>query len=234
MRVDFHIHSIASGHAINTITEIIEYSYKKKMTHIAITDHGPSMEGAPYEGYFEISELVERNYKGMDIYMGVEANIIGSNGEIDLKEPYIFSQRLISAGLHEKTAYEGKTFQENTEAILSAIERKFIKIITHPWRECYPIDIETVTSAAINNKVLLEINNRIFRRPNSVLICEYRKMIELVKRKGYYVIVGSDAHRRNDIGNDLNIRKLEKELGLIPEIVINNFPKILEEFISEK
>ena len=50
MKIDLHIHSIASGHALNTVDEISAYAEKCGMTHIAITDHGPAMEGAPHGG----------------------------------------------------------------------------------------------------------------------------------------------------------------------------------------
>ena len=40
VKIDLHIHSISSGHALNTLDEIRAYATKTGMTHIAITDHG--------------------------------------------------------------------------------------------------------------------------------------------------------------------------------------------------
>ena len=77
MKIDLHIHSISSGHALNTLDEIRAYATKTGMTHIAITDHGPAMKGGPHEGYFEVSEMVEVSaIKDLKVYMGIEANIL--------------------------------------------------------------------------------------------------------------------------------------------------------------
>lgn len=234
MKVDLHIHSIASGHALNTVNEILSYAEKIGMTHIAITDHGPDMEGAPYEGYFEVSDMMYAKKKNMKIYMGIEANILDVDGTIDIHEPYISMQKIVSVGIHDKTSYIGKSQKEHTSALMTVIEKKECHIITHPWREQFPVDIDTVTKAAIRQGILLELNDRIFRQPTDALITAYSKLINIVKKEGGFLIIGSDSHIRETIGNDSHIMAVKEELGLIPEIVINNYPEILEEMLNEK
>lgn len=124
MKIDLHIHSIASGHALNTVDEISAYAEKCGMTHIAITDHGPAMEGAPHGGYFEVSEMVSPKRNDLKIYMGIEANILDLEGTIDLHDPYYSMQKIISAGIHEKTGFSGNSLQDNTEALLAVIKKE--------------------------------------------------------------------------------------------------------------
>ena len=83
LKVDLHTHSLISGHALNTVDELAREARKKKMHLLGIVEHGPSMEGTPHEGYFWISDKLNKLY-GIEILLGVEANIISENGEIDL------------------------------------------------------------------------------------------------------------------------------------------------------
>ena len=50
-KCDLHIHSIASGHAFNTIDECARYSHDNHYALIGISDHGPNMEGALHMGF---------------------------------------------------------------------------------------------------------------------------------------------------------------------------------------
>ena len=234
MKIDLHIHSIASGHALNTVDEISAYAEKCGMTHIAITDHGPAMEGAPHGGYFEVSEMVSPKRNDLKIYMGIEANILDLEGTIDLHDPYYSMQKIISAGIHEKTGFSGNSLQDNTEALLAVIKKKRCQIITHPWGECFPVDMETVTKAAIANGILLELNDRVFRYPTVPMIKAYKKMIDIIKKAGGFFIVGSDSHVKENIGNDSHIMALKDELGLTLDNAINNYANELEEIFDEK
>ncbi len=47
LRIDLHTHSIASGHALNTVYEMALVASRIGVTHLGITDHGPSMKGPP-------------------------------------------------------------------------------------------------------------------------------------------------------------------------------------------
>ena len=52
--VDLHAHTVASGHAFSTLDELAGVAAVCGLEMIAITDHGPSMEGSPHDGYFEM------------------------------------------------------------------------------------------------------------------------------------------------------------------------------------
>ena len=50
--LDTHTHTIASGHAYNTIDEMAVYAAGHGVTHLAITDHAPKMPGSAGVLYF--------------------------------------------------------------------------------------------------------------------------------------------------------------------------------------
>jgi len=84
LKMDLHIHSIASGHAFNTIFELASYANNVGVSTIAITDHGPSMTGAPNLGYFEALRRIPKRINGVNVMVGCEANLIDLNGNIDI------------------------------------------------------------------------------------------------------------------------------------------------------
>ncbi|GHU57358.1 putative phosphatase [Bacteroidia bacterium] len=223
LKIDFHTHSIASGHAINTIYEMIHIAKNKGITHLGITEHGPAMEGAPHSGYFWISDQLTK-LQGIDIFLGIESNIINQDGEIDLDKDLLSKQRIVSAGLHKKTPYDNCVNANHTESIINAISNPLVKIITHPYRPEFPTDLEQIFYESYKNDTLLELNNNLFSYTNHLpeLIFNYTKLIKLCKKYNYPIIVGSDAHIAEKIGDDTNIKLVQEKLDLPEELIINN------------
>lgn len=82
--LDTHTHTIASGHAYNTIDEMAVYAAGHGVTHLAITDHAPKMPGSAGVLYFSNMGIIPRKKYGVNIYMGCEVNIMDYDGRIDL------------------------------------------------------------------------------------------------------------------------------------------------------
>jgi putative hydrolase len=51
---------------------------------IALTDHGPSLPGAPHEFYFYRVPDLPKVINGVEVLSGVEANILDPNGTLDV------------------------------------------------------------------------------------------------------------------------------------------------------
>lgn len=232
-KIDLHTHSVASGHALNTVFEMAYFASQNGVTHLGITDHGSSMKGASHEEYFWVSDQLTELY-GVKIFLGVEANILNDSGEIDLSEGLLKKQRIVSAGLHEFTPYKSASIEYNTCSILKAMQNPFVKIITHPYRPEFPVDLETLFHGSMETNTVLELNNSLFARQESLkeLVSVYSKLISLCKLNNRKIIIGSDAHVATKIGNDINIQSVSNELGLTSEIILNNFPEELEVFLS--
>lgn len=231
---DLHIHSIASGHAFSTTKEIIDYSRKIGLKAIAITDHGPSMKGAPHVEYFDTIYRIPDFVDGLRVFKGCEANIIDDSGNLDLPQHTLEKLDIVIVGLHKLTPYNSEnSIEKNTSAIINCITKNKVHIIAHPFRLDFQVDIEEVVSKAITNNVLLELNLSLLQtyRKSSVLISKVKDMIKLVDIKGGKIVINSDAHYINEIGDD----SILKEFGIkSPESIIfgRNGIREIENFIQ--
>lgn len=232
LEVDLHTHSLRSGHALNTVDELAREAREKKMHLLGIVEHGPSMEGAPHEGYFWISDKLDKLY-GVKILLGVEANIISENGEIDLNSYFLVKQRVVMAGIHAKTPYDNPS-GDYTISIINAMKNPFVKIISHPFRRDFKVNVERIVEAACLTNTLLELNNQVFEEEstNQYFLESYRKMISLCKKHGHPLIIGSDAHLAKGIGEDRSIIAVKNKIGLTDDIVINNREDELKLFLK--
>lgn len=228
-----HIHSIASGHSISTVSEIVNYAKSKKMTHIAITEHGPSMEGAPHQDYFWISDKLPRRFGKLNVFFGCEVNITDIGGNLDLKEKYLRKQRIIIAGLHEKTPYPINLSKKlNTKAIINAMKKRCVSIISHPVRLEFPVNIKDLVYAAAENNVVLELNTQIIKTLNTTYLKKYKNLVNLAKKREAKLIINSDAHAHYFIGEDFILKKLGKVLEL-SSCDLLNFDRVCLEKILE-
>lgn len=231
LKVDLHTHSLRSGHALNTVDELASEASEKKMHLLGVVEHGPSMEGAPHKGYFWISDKLNKLY-GVEILLGVEANIINKNGEIDLDSHFLVKQKVVMAGIHTKTPYD-TSLEDHTLSLINAMKNPFIKIISHPFRKDFKVNVKKIVEAACSTNTLLELNNQVFEEEsnNQYFLESYRKMINLCKKYGHPLIIGSDAHLAKGIGEDRSIIAVKNKIGLTDDIVINNRENELKLFL---
>lgn len=237
-KIDLHIHSIASGHAFNTIYELAKTASEKGMNIIAITDHGPNMKGSAHLEYFSMAKRVPKELFGVKILFGCEANIIDHDGTLDIPIEYLNSLDIVLVGFHKLTDYpKDSTREENTNAMIKAIEKYPVNIIAHPYRLDFPIIVEEVLKVALLHNTLLEINNSIFKTTeynlNDELILETRKMITVSKQNGMKFILGSDAHIASEVGDDSNILYYWEALGLGDSLIITSVAQ-LQDFMAIK
>lgn len=235
--VDLHYHTILSGHAFNTLLETISAAKKRGIKLLAITEHGPAVGGGPHLNYFRVAYRVPERVNGLEILMGVEANILDTKGTLDIPENLLQLQDIVLAGLHDKLKdemeYEGETREDHTNAIINAIKNPHVNIIAHPAYSHFPLNLEKVVEAACRHNTLLEINTsyrRIGRDNKETLI----KMIKLVKDKKFPVVVNSDAHIIKELDNNYLTKKEMKELGLEEKDILNTSVKRVKSFFKIK
>jgi len=177
---DYHTHTIYS-HGKGTIRENVESAIKE-----------------------EIDEL-NKEYSQIKILLGVEANIISYKGDIDVNEnilKYIdmllvgfhFGARLKSIGdvynmfvLNYLGRYSKSIANKakHTDALINAINRYDIDIITHPGAKV-DIDAKRLAQAAAKRGTVLEIN-----ASHGQLSLDYIKMAMTEEVK---FVISSDAH----------------------------------------
>ncbi|WP_024347812.1 phosphatase [Lacrimispora indolis] len=227
--MDLHTHTVASGHAYNTLYEMAKSASEKGLALMGSTDHAPKMPGTCHEFYFINFKVIPRNICGVNILMGVELNILDYTGRVDLRKGLLEKMDYSIASLHEP-CYKSGTSAENTRAYIGAIENPLIHIIGHPDDSRFPVDYDTLVSAAAENHTLLELNSSSLH-PLSARINaaeNYRIMLELCKRYHASVIIDSDAHIEADAGNHTRAWELINEMNFPEELIVNSsFEKLL-------
>ena len=70
--IDTHTHTIASGHAYNTILEMAKAASEKGIKILGITDHSKAMPDASGDFYFMNLKAMDREAYGVELLLGVE------------------------------------------------------------------------------------------------------------------------------------------------------------------
>lgn len=232
--VDTHSHTLASGHAYNTIDEMAKAAYEKGIAILAITEHAPAMPGTCHSMYFHNLRVVGCHRHGVQLLLGSELNIIDYEGNVDMDEYTLNCLDIAIASLHIPCIKPG-TIRENTNALIQAMKNPHVKIIGHPDDARYPIDYKELVLAAKEHKVLLELNNnslnpngfRLNARENDIL------MLELCKEYQVPITLGSDAHVVDDIGNHSFSDEILKVTNFPESLIINTSVEKFMNFLQD-
>lgn len=233
--LDLHTHTIASGHAYNTLREMAKAASDKGLSVLGITEHAPKMPGTCHSFYFHNLKTVPRELYGIRLLLGSEVNIMDFEGNIDLEERDLKGMDIIIASLHTPCIKPGSV-KENTTAYLKAMENSYVNIIGHPDDGRYPVDYRALVEGAKEKGKVLELNNhsldpKCFRRDareNDL------KMLELCKEYAVPVIMGSDAHFDTLIGEFSMAKKLLEEVDFPEELVLNRSVEALQGHVNVK
>jgi len=231
--VDTHCHTVSSGHAYSTISEIAETAGEKGLKLIAMTDHGPAMPGGPHIFHIRNQRAIPDYIKGIRVLKGVEANIMDFSGRLDLSDRDLEDLDIVIASLHDVCIVPGSV-EENTKALMGAMRNPYVDIIAHPGNPCYPIDIDRLIQCAYDTGTLIEINNSSFIgiRKGSADNC--RRIAAKAKEKGVLLAAGSDCHICYDAGKFNKVEEIFEELAMPEDLVINTDPQKLIDYLNKK
>lgn len=233
--MDLHTHTIASGHAYNTLFEMAQAAAAKGIQVFGVTEHGPSMDGSCKPTYFGNFKVIPRNLFGLKLMMGCELNILNREGHVDLTPDRLGCLDYGIASIHP-ICYEHsdrKKAAQNTDAYVNAIRSRYIQIIGHPDDGRIPFDFDTVAAAAKEHRVLLEVNSSSLA-PASVRKNareNYEKLLERCVHYGTSIIIGSDAHIVMDVGNHKAAHQLLEDIAFPEELIVNTSLEKLASFI---
>ena len=231
--LDLHTHTIASGHAYSTIKEMAQAASQKGIELLGITDHSMTMPGTCHFFYFQNLRVVPKKQYGVELMFGSELNIIDYQGNVDLKR---WLQKRLDYGIasiHD-LCYEIGTKEENTAALIGAMENPYVQIIGHPDNSRIPLDYESLVKAAKEHHVLLEVNNSSLKpgSPRPGARENYYTMLKLCRRYNTAVILGSDSHCAADAGCHEQAAALLAEVDFPEELVVNRSLKALGEYLE--
>jgi len=230
---DLHTHTISSGHAYSTLQENIKEASKKGLKMLAVTDHGPAMPGGPHLYHFGNLRVLPKEYLGVEILRGVEANIVDFAGNLDVPERILKRLDIVLAGFHSG-CYDGGTVAQNTQALIKAMEHPYVDGIVHPGNPEFTIDPEKLVQASKDLGVALEINNSSMTTSRRGSLENCREIAKQAAEKGSLIMVGTDAHWAPLVGEFPKALELIVEVGLRPEQILNTDTELVREYLQKK
>ena len=231
---DLHIHTVASGHAYSTIEEYVAAAKKKKLKVIAITDHGPAMPGGATPYHFSNQRMIPDILNGVRLLRGGELNIIDPEGHLDLADEFLQTMDFVSIAMHPKCGYEGNGETQNTKTLLKAMDNKYVRVLAHPGNPMYPIDYRKVIPIAKEKGILIELNNSSLTISRKGSFDRCFEIAKFVKKTGWKVTLGSDAHISTMVGDLDTVLKMAIDAGLKKEDIINTSMDLIDEFLVNK
>lgn len=236
---DYHTHTRYSrhGHGKGTVLENASVALDKGLKQIAITDHGFNHRfyGVRRKDIAQVKEdiLNSKEVTGIDILLGVEANLISTDGSIDIEEQDFEFLDLLLMGYHKMVKMESLKDQKdlflanllgspfapskerlsrNTTAFLKALDKYPIDVITH-LNYGFPTDTLAVARMAKEKGTLIELNGKRINFTDQEL--------EIMAEEGVKFIVNSDAHSPKRVGECNNAMNTIFRLGLPLSQVVN-------------
>ncbi|MGV3344279.1 phosphatase [Enterobacteriaceae bacterium LUAb1] len=229
--VDLHMHTVASTHAYSTLRDYILQAQLCGMSLLAITDHGPDMPDAPHYWHFMNMRIWPRVVDGVGILRGIEANIKNTAGDIDCSGPMLDVVDLVLAGFHEPV-FPPQDKDTHTEAMIAAMARGTVHIISHPGNPNYPVDIPAIAQAAARYDVALELNNSSFIHSRKGSEANCRAIAAAVRDAGGRVALGSDSHTAFTLGQFEHVLNIMREVDFPQERVLNVTPRRVLDFLE--
>lgn len=232
---DYHTHTVYS-HGKGSIEDNVKVAIEKGIKTLGISDHGYKhiAYGVKMDDIFIMKEEINKlndKYSEINILLGMECNILDSQGSIDMNDKVREVLDYVMAGYHFASTPTSirsmlnhcnnylikneKSKEYNTKSLINAMKQNDIFIITHPGDKG-DIYIEEVAKIAKETNTRLEINSS-----HGYLNVEQLKKIKDIGNK---FIIGSDAHIPKNIGNFEKAIKIAKEsnidLSQIENIII--------------
>lgn len=236
---DTHTHTLASGHAYNTIMEMVQSAAAKGLKALAITDHtrgipGHAMDGAPADVYFRNMHVIPRELCGIRVLMGAEVNIL-NGGSVDLSERALKGLDIAIASIHRQ-CYDDEGIEKNTAAMLKVIENPYVDILGHPDGSDWPLDYEQLVARAAQTGTIFELNENSYRDPGLRKNCKENQMtyLALCKKYGVPVAIGSDAHFMDVVGQHEHNEVTLKEADFPMELVMNTSAEKLINYLKAR
>ncbi len=236
---DYHTHTRYS-HGRGTPEENVQAASRRGLKRVAITDHGPGHYFIGIRGRSgfqkarnEIDSL-KAKYPHMDILLGVEANVISRDGEIDVPPDIIPKLDLILVGYHLLVRTRDAAFfyhlniknrlskynlpggrnvrDTNTGALIAAVRRYPVKIVTHPGLHV-DVDTRALALACQEQGTALEINCSHLE--------ETRSFVQPALATRVNFAISSDAHHPSEVGEFGPALKLVKDMAIPASRIIN-------------
>lgn len=216
---DYHTHTKYSRnhHGKSTIEQNVQIAVQKGLKEIGITEHGFNhiFFGVRRKNIAKMRAEIDRLNKiyPIKIYLGIEANLISSDGDIDLTEeeqklfdyvvmgyhtfgkPKSFKEYINffrpNAKAYKKNRYTQQIIDANTNAYIKAIKNNRVNIISHLGSKM-KVDPIKIAKECLKTGTIIELNAR--------RMCFSSDEIQQMIKLGTTFILDSDAHICHNVG----------------------------------
>lgn len=250
LTADYHTHTVFS-HGKGTILENALSAKEKGLKEIGISDHGFAhpVFGLSKRKIKQMRSLCdEATLKtGVNVLLGIESNITGIDGKVDLKPKYYDYFDIFLAGLHKFVLFDIKTFfslsipditatyfkkkevskslkNRNTKTFINVIKNNPVDAITHLNFFCFA-DAKAVAETCAEYGTYLELN----AKKTHLLDEEIQEVLKTDVR----FIISSDAHGTDRVGEISLVQDTIKRLN-IPLDRIDNIDGRIPDFRFKK
>ena len=238
LTADYHTHTVFS-HGKGKIIDNAIAAKNAGLKEIAISDHGFShpafgvTKGKVATMRYLCDKATEK--VGVKVLLGIESNIISTEGHPDLKPNMYDSFDVFLAGIHKCVLYKFKSIftlsipdlfydffknkqvpeyliKNNTKAYVNLIKKHPVDVITHLNYGCFA-DVVEVAKVASDYGTYIELNAKKTHLTDEQLYA--------VEKTGVNFIIGSDAHSPERVG-EISLVEQALERVQIPESRIVN------------
>ena len=226
---DYHTHTVFS-HGKGQIIDNAFVAKEKGLIELGISDHGFSHPafGLTKRKIPKMKALCKQatEQTGVKVLLGIESNVIGTDGSVDLKPKMYDDFDIFLAGIHKFVLYKFGTLfslfarnffcstfnkknvsqsliKTNTKTFINVIKNNPVDIITH-LNFCTYADAKEVAKAASDYGTYIELNSKKTHLSEEEL---YQ-----VASTGVKFIIDSDAHTPDRVGE---ISLVEKMLSVV-------------------
>jgi putative hydrolase len=234
---DLHTHTVYS-HGKGAIEDNVRAARALGLRSVGIADHGPAHIGFGVDRKRlplmrrEIERL-RAEYPDMDIRLGIEANILYADGELDIhpedfplfdyvlagyhygalgSKPAASLARNIANFLTPRRAAPGGMIARNTDDVAAALRRNDVYALTHPGDK-FPVDLREIAAVCAETDTLVELNTS----HRSLSARDVADMADVAVN----FLISSDAHSPQRVGDFRSAVDLLIESGVDAGRVVN-------------
>ena len=235
---DYHTHTVFS-HGKGKIIDNAIAAKSAGLKEVGISDHGFSHPafGLTKRKVPKMRALVDQatNDTGVKVLLGIESNIIGTDGTVDLKPAAYDNFDIFLAGIHKFVLYKFKSIfslaipdlfhtylksenipksvrKENTKTFINVIKNNPVDVITHLNFCCFA-EAEEVAKAAADYGTYIELNAKKVHLSDEEL--------EKVLKTDVKFVVSSDAHSPQRVGEISLVEDMVKRLNFPTDRIMN-------------
>ena len=241
-KADYHTHTTYS-HGTGSVMDSAIVAKERSIETIAITDHGfnHSAYGIKREDLPKLRADIDEAKKqtGVNILLGVEANIISASGEIDIKKEDFKYIEILVMGYHKSAKgslkdticfvwknvicgwfkkFSKKQIEINTAAYINAIKKYPIDIIAHLGHSC-KVNCYEIAKVCEETNTYIELNGK--------RITFTKQDVEDMLKTNVKFVADSDAHSADRIG-DIKLGYEVADMYNIPHDRIVNLNNLIE------